>query len=274
MSSLYSWPGSRRWVWRSIRPGHDPAVAHVDHPRVAGRRRRQARADALDPAVPKQHVRLRVEVARRIDHPAAAEADGGHEVAMEYGRRDTAVNEFPCTSVPPPTPLLVAGGQACAPLGHSPSDMARIRFLAPALSSCSAWRLRRAARRRHHRPRSPPPAQTSAAGGRRAPRHQGRLRRLQRQVGPPRPGRRRELPLQDQGRRQGVPGRGRLRGPVRGRRQGLRGGGEGAAPQGPLQGAAAPSTTTTFGCHRFVPKGASKRPPLPADDAAEQLCYD
>ena len=31
---------------------------------------------------------------------------------------------------------------------------------------------------------------------------------------------------------------------------------------------------TTFGCHRFVPKGASKRPPLPADDAAEQLCFD
>jgi hypothetical protein len=31
---------------------------------------------------------------------------------------------------------------------------------------------------------------------------------------------------------------------------------------------------TTFGCHRFVPRGARKKGPLPAEDAADQLCYD
>jgi hypothetical protein len=48
---------------------------------------------------------------------------------------------------------------------------------------------------------------------------------------------------------------------------------KGSPPKGHWKGRCA-EYATTFGCHRFVPKGASKRPPLPADDAAEQLCYD
>jgi hypothetical protein len=48
---------------------------------------------------------------------------------------------------------------------------------------------------------------------------------------------------------------------------------KGSPPTGHWKGRCA-EYATTFGCHRFVPKGASKRPPLPADDAAEQLCYD
>jgi hypothetical protein len=31
---------------------------------------------------------------------------------------------------------------------------------------------------------------------------------------------------------------------------------------------------TTFGCMRVVPEGASKRAPLPADDAADHICID
>lgn len=48
---------------------------------------------------------------------------------------------------------------------------------------------------------------------------------------------------------------------------------KGDPPKGHWKGRCA-EYATTFGCHRFVPKGASKRPPLPADEAAEQLCYD
>jgi hypothetical protein len=31
---------------------------------------------------------------------------------------------------------------------------------------------------------------------------------------------------------------------------------------------------TTFGCMRVIPEGASKRGPLPADDAADNICID
>jgi hypothetical protein len=48
---------------------------------------------------------------------------------------------------------------------------------------------------------------------------------------------------------------------------------KGPPPKGHWKGRCA-EYATTFGCHRFVPKGASKRPPLPAEDAAEQLCFD
>ena len=79
MSSLYSWPGSRRWVCRSMRPGTTQrsftSMIRTSLPAASI----QTGADALDPAVAQEHVRLRIEVARRIDDPAAAQADGGHE---------------------------------------------------------------------------------------------------------------------------------------------------------------------------------------------------
>jgi hypothetical protein len=48
---------------------------------------------------------------------------------------------------------------------------------------------------------------------------------------------------------------------------------KGPPPKGHYQGKCA-EYQTTFGCFRFIPRGASKQPPLPADDAAEQLCVD
>ena len=48
---------------------------------------------------------------------------------------------------------------------------------------------------------------------------------------------------------------------------------KGPPPKGHYKGRCA-EYSTTFGCFRFVPRGASKKPPLPAEDAAEQLCID
>jgi hypothetical protein len=48
---------------------------------------------------------------------------------------------------------------------------------------------------------------------------------------------------------------------------------KGTPPKGHWKGRCA-EYVTTFGCLLFVPKGASKRPPLPAEDAAEKLCFD
>ena len=48
---------------------------------------------------------------------------------------------------------------------------------------------------------------------------------------------------------------------------------KGPPPKGHYKGRCA-EYSTTFVCFRFVPRGASKKPPLPAEDAAEQLCID
>ena len=48
---------------------------------------------------------------------------------------------------------------------------------------------------------------------------------------------------------------------------------KGPPPRGHYKGLCS-EFDVTFGCHRFVPRGARTRGPLAADDAAEQLCYD
>jgi hypothetical protein len=48
---------------------------------------------------------------------------------------------------------------------------------------------------------------------------------------------------------------------------------KGPPPRGHYKGKCS-EFDTTFGCHRFVPAGARKRGPLPAEEAADQLCYD
>jgi hypothetical protein len=48
---------------------------------------------------------------------------------------------------------------------------------------------------------------------------------------------------------------------------------KGPPPRGHYKGKCS-EFDTTFGCHRFVPRGARKKGPLPAEDAADQLCYD
>ena len=70
MSSLYSWPGSRRWTWRSIRPGHDPQVLDVDDPAAD-----EAAADLDDPAVRDPDIGGLIDGTRRrrVEHPAAAQ---------------------------------------------------------------------------------------------------------------------------------------------------------------------------------------------------------
>src|SRR6185295_14505846 len=60
--------------------GADPQVAHVDDPGVTPDGRRQARLDARDLAILKQHVRLRIEAAPRIDDPAAPQTEVRHEL--------------------------------------------------------------------------------------------------------------------------------------------------------------------------------------------------
>jgi hypothetical protein len=48
---------------------------------------------------------------------------------------------------------------------------------------------------------------------------------------------------------------------------------KGPPPRGHYQGKCS-EFDTTFGCLRLVPEGASKRGPLPADDAADNICID
>jgi hypothetical protein len=48
---------------------------------------------------------------------------------------------------------------------------------------------------------------------------------------------------------------------------------KGPPPRGHYKGKCS-EFDTTFGCMRVVPEGASKRGPLPADDAADNICID
>ena len=48
---------------------------------------------------------------------------------------------------------------------------------------------------------------------------------------------------------------------------------KGPPPKGHYKGKCS-EYDTVFGCHRFVGKGASKKGPQLAEDAADQLCYD
>ena len=76
--SLSSRPGSRRCVWRSMKPGHTTRpLASIDLRAL----RRQLLAQLLDDAVHEQHVERRVETLRRVDDAPALDQQPAHEAA-------------------------------------------------------------------------------------------------------------------------------------------------------------------------------------------------
>ena len=87
MSSLYSWPGSRRCACRSTKPGRSQAPRPLDDADALAREQigRGAAADARDDAALDDDVDLGVERARRIDGAHAAEDEGlGHGATRAY----------------------------------------------------------------------------------------------------------------------------------------------------------------------------------------------
>ena len=76
--SLSSRPGSRRWVWMSMKPGQTtrPFSSRTWAPRAG-----DAGADLLDRALRDQHVERRVEPLRGVDDPPALQQQPAHDAA-------------------------------------------------------------------------------------------------------------------------------------------------------------------------------------------------
>ena len=82
--SLYSWPGSRRWAWMSISPGHTTLPGRVDRLRRGSCL--EPAAQLGDAAVGDEDVLDCVDAIRGVQHPAVDDEEA-HAAALLPVRR-------------------------------------------------------------------------------------------------------------------------------------------------------------------------------------------
>jgi hypothetical protein len=250
-----------------------PAVADIDDPGAAAGAALEPGAQALHPAVPKKHVRLRIEVAGRIDHPAAAEADGGHEVAMEYGPRVPPVKDVRADASALPA-WDGRDSRQYDPQMRLPRSLVTLLFAVASLAAVSC---------KHGD--AAPPATSTAVSAERSTTIAGAGGTGDRPAS--------KTACDACGGKWARHGLAEVESCICKTKDGGKACTDGNDCQAhcvakdadfvvvqkgpPAKGhwkGKCSEYDTVFGCYRFVPKGASKKPPQLADDAADQLCYD